>query len=597
MSGLTNLTWLFLDNNQITDISGLSGLTNLVYLDLSYNRISDFSPIADLVPNLTDGYFNDNQSVDPPTGPVDTDGDGVPDNIDAFINDPAASVDTDGDGKPDEWNDGKSAADSTSDPALVLDDDDDNDGVLDTADAFPLISLGSLTDTDGDGRPNDCDSDCQTLGMTADTDDDNDGVLDIDDAFPLDPSETQDSDGDGEGDNRDGFPDDSTRIYVDLATALANLPDDAFRACVQNASNGLASVADVKSIYCGNKSSIRSISGIEAFIELSSLDIHDTRTGDLAPLTYLTKLTNLKVSQGGVGNEISSFEPLRYLWRLEELSISGGSSADWSIVKRFRQLKSLRIGGGNNFLGASVAYDLLEGLELEFLEIWGTETTVLPDLSDSADSLRIVHAIGNQLNDINALSGLTNLNQLRLDNNQITDISGLSGLKNLNQLWIGNNQITDISGLSGLTNLRSLYLYGNQITDISVLSGLTNLRSLYLYGNQITDISGLSGLTNLTDLNLGNTQTIDVSVLSGLTNLTALRLGNNGITDISGLSGLTNLVYLDLSYNRISDFSPITDLVPNLTDGYFNDNQSVDPPYRACRHHRAPWRSFFRWRI
>ena len=74
---------------------------------------------------------------------------------------------------------------------------------------------------------------------------------DIDDAFPRDPSETQDTDGDGEGDNRDGFPDDATRIYVDLATALANLPDDAFRACVQNASNGLASVADVKSIDCG----------------------------------------------------------------------------------------------------------------------------------------------------------------------------------------------------------------------------------------------------------------------------------------------------------------------------------------------------------
>ena len=61
---------------------------------------------------------------------------------------------------------------------MTADTDDDNDGVVDTADAFALISLGSLTDTDGDGRPNDCDSDCQTLGMTADTDDDNDGVLD-----------------------------------------------------------------------------------------------------------------------------------------------------------------------------------------------------------------------------------------------------------------------------------------------------------------------------------------------------------------------------------------------------------------------------------
>ena len=29
---------------------------------------------------------------------------------------------------------------------MAADNDDDNDGVLDTADAFPLISLGSLTD-------------------------------------------------------------------------------------------------------------------------------------------------------------------------------------------------------------------------------------------------------------------------------------------------------------------------------------------------------------------------------------------------------------------------------------------------------------------
>ena len=97
---------------------------------------------------------------------------------DAFPNDPAAAVDTDGDGMPDDWNDGMSQTGSTSDPILVLDTDDDDDGVLDTADAFPLISLGALTDTDGDGRPNDCDSDCQTRGMTADTDDDNDGLLD-----------------------------------------------------------------------------------------------------------------------------------------------------------------------------------------------------------------------------------------------------------------------------------------------------------------------------------------------------------------------------------------------------------------------------------
>ena len=57
-------------------------------------------------------------------------------------------------------------------------------------------------DTDGDG-----------VGNNADTDDDNDGVLDINDAFPLDSSESLDTDGDGIGNNadtdddNDGVPD------------------------------------------------------------------------------------------------------------------------------------------------------------------------------------------------------------------------------------------------------------------------------------------------------------------------------------------------------------------------------------------------------
>jgi hypothetical protein len=57
--------------------------------------------------------------------------------------------------------------------------DTDGDGVLDTADAFPLDSSESV-DTDGDGT-----------GNNADTDDDGDGVLDTVDSFPLDPTRSQ----------------------------------------------------------------------------------------------------------------------------------------------------------------------------------------------------------------------------------------------------------------------------------------------------------------------------------------------------------------------------------------------------------------------
>ena len=95
-----------------------------------------------------------------------------------------------------------------------MDPDDDNDGVLDADDAFPLDPTESL-DTDGDG-----------IGNNADTDDDNDGVLDADDAFPLDPAESLDTDGDGIGNNADldddydGITDDTDKTDDGVSRSL-----------------------------------------------------------------------------------------------------------------------------------------------------------------------------------------------------------------------------------------------------------------------------------------------------------------------------------------------------------------------------------------
>ena len=72
-----------------------------------------------------------------------------------------------------------------------VDTDDDNDGVRDTQDVFPL-NAGESKDADKDG-----------IGDNRDDDDDNDGILDKDDAFPFDPAEANDTDGDGIGNNDD----------------------------------------------------------------------------------------------------------------------------------------------------------------------------------------------------------------------------------------------------------------------------------------------------------------------------------------------------------------------------------------------------------
>ena len=108
------------------------------------------------------------------TEDLDDDNDGVIDINDAFPLDPTEDTDTDGDGVGDN-----------------ADDDADGDGFTNTMDSFPLDSSEWL-DTDGDG-----------IGDNSDDDDDDDGTLDVDDAFPLDPTEDTDTDGDGVGDNAD----------------------------------------------------------------------------------------------------------------------------------------------------------------------------------------------------------------------------------------------------------------------------------------------------------------------------------------------------------------------------------------------------------
>lgn len=95
-------------------------------------------------------------------------------------------------------------ADTDRDGKANKDDpDDDNDGVLDEADAFPLNKNESL-DTDGD-----------TLGNNKDEDDDNDGVLDIEEIKAgIDPLKL-DTDGDGVNDKNDPYPLDPTRTTLD----------------------------------------------------------------------------------------------------------------------------------------------------------------------------------------------------------------------------------------------------------------------------------------------------------------------------------------------------------------------------------------------
>jgi len=143
---------------------------------------------------IGEDFDNDNM---PDLIDTDDDNDGILDSSDAFPLDSTESLDSDSDGV------GNNA-----------DTDDDNDGILDSSDAFPLDSTESL-DSDSDG-----------VGNNADTDDDNDGILDSSDAFPLDRVESLDTDSDGVGNNadtdddNDGILDSSDAFPLDRVESL-----------------------------------------------------------------------------------------------------------------------------------------------------------------------------------------------------------------------------------------------------------------------------------------------------------------------------------------------------------------------------------------
>jgi hypothetical protein len=158
-----------------------------------------------------------------------------------------------------------------------IDLDDDNDGVTDSSDAFPLDATESL-DTDSDGT-----------GNNADADDDNDGVADSDDAFPLDSAESSDSDGDGLGDNADAFPNDSSETVDSDSDGVGDNADVFPNDPTESADTDLDGVGDNADVFPNDAS--------------ETLDSDSDGTGDNADAFPDNAMYSLDNDSDGMPNE------------------------------------------------------------------------------------------------------------------------------------------------------------------------------------------------------------------------------------------------------------------------------------------------------
>ncbi|XP_062842222.1 leucine-rich repeats and immunoglobulin-like domains protein 1 isoform X2 [Trichomycterus rosablanca] len=190
------------------------------------------------------------------------------------------------------------------------------------------------------------------------------------------------------------------------------------------------------------------------------------------------------------------------------------------------------------------------------------------DLPDRTVYLNLSH---NQLTTVNmdVLSNLPNLREVRLDHNELTSIpafgSAASAIVTLH-LFLGGNKIVYLEfgtfrNLAG--TLQVLRLGRNRLTQLPVKGlELPKLTHLELSRNRLRLIEGLTfqGLSSLEVLKLqrNNISKLTDGAFWGLARMRSLHLDFNSLKEVNSgsLYGLESLLHLHLSNNSISSFNP-----------------------------------------
>jgi len=233
---------------------------------------------------------------------------------------------------------------------------------------------------------------------------------------------------------------------------------------------------DETSNVAGDRPAYITILGEQFSTDLTMLALDGPLTNeDIAPLRYMTQLTELWVGTQDPSNQITNLNPLAGLTNLTDMYFTGDYLTD---ITALAGLSSLR-----------------------WIHIFRTNVSDISPLA-GLTNLEILQFAASPITDISPLAGLTNLTSLDLMFNQITDITPLAGLTNLHMLDLRDNQITDITPLASLvsigrSNLANLFLSNNQISDLAPLAGFLWLESLWLNGNPITDFSPVEHLENI----------------------------------------------------------------------------------------------------
>jgi hypothetical protein len=288
----------------------------------------------------------------------------------------------------------------------------------------------------------------------------------------------------------------------------------------------------------------------------------------------------LKIEEIDMENTgITTLNPVRQLYNLRSLNISGVKVDDYSQLSDALEIEELNV-SGTSIKGLEVLKSLDK---LEILHIENTEVSSLSPLEGKIH-LKFVYADGSNITDQGAFkfTAITPAcivifkseemvqwwNELpdawkdyfsaSFKLNSPPSTEQLHGILFLNQLEIADRSgIKSLEPIKIMQGLKTLRLKSLQVSDLAVLSSLVNLEQLECTQMPLSDLSPLAGLEKITELNIENTTVSDLKSIEGLDNIRKLKISGTQVKSLKSIASFVNLEEIELNNTPVKSIKQL----------------------------------------
>ncbi len=353
-------------------------------------------------------------------------------------------------------------------------------------------------------------------------------------------------------------------------------------------SDGLEPLSKLQSIVCLklDKNDIQMVRSLKRLIYLEILSLSDNKIGNVSGIIDgMTLLTYLDLDN----NELTTFDAGSFS-RLQHLYLENNNLEQVQNLNTAAGLVELRL--NNNKLDADSISSIAALTKLNYLSLSGNTVVDLNFLNDltelahlelarcnirqqrevSVSNTATGEATTEKVDNLGYLRNLKKLTILDLsDNKEINDISALSTLTNLSVFYINNVSLNSAAAVRSMTKLNYLSMQNSGVKDLSFLNTLSLLKFLNLAGHNAAalDFSNIKNNDNIIALFLdsaSDSEAINLKKFINKSNLKFLSLNNMKVNSVDNLPDMDAIVYLGLRNTNINDFNG-TDYE---TDGYLN---------------------------